>query len=333
MAPENGYVAFLLGDVYAQLDESELAVQSFRQSCEQMPSWVEPHVRLAQLLVRTGRGASEEAARSAEEARLAGTGDGGTVDLQVAVASIEVSYSRLPSNPDPSYRANLLNEVKQLQAQIPNEPQTLPILVALLAESGQRDAAIAAIQSACANPGKGGEDMLMALIQTSREQKLGMEPALFAAIDHNFGSTPRLTYAKAMEKLNTGHAAEGLQLLQDAAKKADSQPNATASDHAYWDRHAVCQYREAAQRSPSRRRNGKNSAMRTPTNVTVQSAILTNGNSAWANRDFIRSTIRPAEKPLTGEPAAQRGKPPRARSASSPPVGPHKDAEPRPSCY
>jgi tetratricopeptide (TPR) repeat protein len=300
LAPDNGYIAFLLGDVYAQLDESELAVQSFRESCEQMPSWVEPHVRLAELLVRTGRGASEEAARSAEEARLSGTSTGGVVDLQVAVANIEVSYARLPSNPDPNYRSDLLNEVKQIQAQIPNEPQTLPIFVALLAQSGQREASVDAIQSACANPGKGGEDLLMALVQTSRDQKLGMEPALFAAIEKAFGSTPRLTYAKAMEKLTAGQAAEGLQLLQDAASKAESQSTATAADHAYWDR-AVCQYREAAH-DPQAAAEWKKLGNNYPNDVTVQSAILTNGNSAWADRDFIRSTIDRL-KALTGEPA------------------------------
>jgi tetratricopeptide (TPR) repeat protein len=300
MSPDNGYVAFLLGDVYAQLDESELAVQSFRQSCEQMPSWVEPHVRLAELLVRTGRGASEEAARSAEEARLAGTSSGGVVDLQVAVANIEVSYARLPSNPDPNYRSDLLNEVKQIQAQLPNEPQTLPIFVSLLAQSGQRDAAIDAIQSACANPSKGGEDLLMTLVQTSRDQKLGMEPALFTAIEKAFGSTPRLTYAKAMDKLSAGNAAEGLQLLQDAVAKAEAQSAGTPADHAYWDR-AICQYREAA-RDPQAAAAWKKLGNDYPNDVTVQSAILTNGNSAWADREFIRSTIDRL-KALTGEPA------------------------------
>jgi tetratricopeptide (TPR) repeat protein len=300
ISPNNGYIAFLLGDVYAQLDESELAVQSFRQSCEQMPGWVEPHVRLAELLVRTGRGATEEAARASEEARLAGTSNGGVVDLQVAVASIEVSYARLPSNPSPTYRSDLLNEVKQIQAQLPNEPQTLPIFVSLLAQSGQREAAIDAIQSACANPSKGGEDLLMTLVQTSRDQKLGMESALFAAIEKAFGSTPRLTYAKAMDQLNSGHAAQGLDLLLDAASKAESQPAVTVSDRAYWDR-AICQYREASH-DPQAAAEWKKLGYNYPNDVTVQSAILTNANSAWSDRDFIRSAIDRL-KALTGEPA------------------------------
>ncbi len=98
--PENGYIAFMLGLSYAEMDENDLALQEWRLSCRQMPSWDEPHVRLAMLLVSLGHGASDEAGRAAEDATLAGTNANGSVDLRAAVANVKVSFARLSATPD-----------------------------------------------------------------------------------------------------------------------------------------------------------------------------------------------------------------------------------------
>ncbi len=136
-APDNGYFAFLLGVSYAEMDENELALQEWRQSCRSMPSWAEPHVRLALLLVSLGQGASDEASSAAEDATLAGTNANGSMDLRAAVANVKVSFARLSATSDPTAATALLDEVKQLQTQLPNEPETLPIYVALLSQTGQ----------------------------------------------------------------------------------------------------------------------------------------------------------------------------------------------------
>ncbi|MGA2441096.1 MAG: tetratricopeptide repeat protein [Tepidisphaeraceae bacterium] len=294
-APDNGYVAFLLGDAYAKLGESELALQAFRRSCQEMPSWSEPHAQLSLLLVQEGRGGSPEAIQAAEEARLAGTNAAGSVNLQAAIADIKVSYASLLASPDANNTTALMDEVKQLQAQLPNEPQTLPIYVALLWQTGQRDAAIDAIKGACKNPGDGGEELLMDLVQASRAAKLGMEQSIYAAIQAKYGLTPRLAYARAMELLNAGQAADGLKLLLDAKQKSKS-----TDDAGYWDR-AICQYREVSH-DPGAAAAWEKLGNTYPNDIGIQSAILTGGNSAWADRDFIRQTIDRV-KSLTGEEA------------------------------
>lgn len=293
--PDNGYIAFLLGDAYAQMDETDLALQAWRQSCRKMPSWSEPHVRLALLLVSLGQGASDEAGRAAEDATLAGTAANGSVDLRAAVANIKVSYARLLASPDAAVEAALLDEVKQLQTQLPYEPETLPIYVALLTQTGQRAAAIDVINGACKNIGDDGEDALMSLVQISRKAKLGMEDALYAAINRKNGVTPRLAYARAMESLNNGQAADGLRLLLDNEKK-----DKDSDDDAYWER-AICQYREVSH-DPDAAAAWEKLGDAHPNDVAVQTSILTAGESAWSNRAFIKTTIDRL-KAITGDQA------------------------------
>ena len=221
-------------------------------------AWSEPHVELSLLLVQEGRGGSPEAIRAAEEGRLAGTNAAGTVNLEAAIADIKVTYASLLASPDANNTAALLDEVKQIQTQLPNEPQTLPIYVALLSQTGRRDAAINAIKGACQKPGDGGEDLLMNLVQTSRAAKLGMEQAIYAAIEAKYGMTPRLAYARAMELFNAGQAPGGLKLLLDARQKSKCVEG--SDDAGYWDR-AICQYREASH-DPGAAALGRSSATR-----------------------------------------------------------------------
>jgi tetratricopeptide (TPR) repeat protein len=294
-SPDNGYVAFLLGDAYAKLGENELALQAFRRASQMMPSWSEPHVQLSLLLVRQGRGGSPEAIRAAEEARLAGTSAGGSVELQAAIADIKVSYAGLLASPDATNAATLLDEVKHLQAQLPNEPQTLPIYVSLLAQMGHRDAAIDAIKAACKNPGEGGQDLLMDLVQASRTAKLGMEQSLYAAIQQKYGLTPRLAYARALELFAAAQPADGLKLLLDAKQKSNRP-----EDTPYWDR-AICQYLEVTH-DPRAAVAWEKLGSAYAGDISAQTAILTGGNSAWADREFIRQTIDRL-RALTGEEA------------------------------
>jgi tetratricopeptide (TPR) repeat protein len=294
-SPDNGYIAFLLGDAYAQMDESELAIREFRQACEAMPSWADAHIRMAQLLLAEGHGATDEAARAAENARLAGTNASGTVNLEAATINVQVSYARLLALPGSANASALLEEVKQLQTQIPNEPATLPIYVALLAQAGQRDMAIDVIHQACKNPGNGGEDLLINLVQASRTAKLGVESVIYSAVEAKFGVTPRLAFARAIDSLNAGRPDEGLAYLV-----ANQSKDKTPGNAVFWDR-AICQYGEASHSSTVATQWQK-LGDKYPNDVMVQSTILTNGTAAWTNREFIRRTIDRL-KALTGDSA------------------------------
>jgi tetratricopeptide (TPR) repeat protein len=71
-------------------------------------------------------------------------------------------------------------------------------------------------------------------------------------------------------------------------------------DAGYWER-AICQYREVSH-DPGAAAAWEKLGNTYPNDIGIQSAILTAGNSAWADRDFIRQTIDRV-KSLTGEEA------------------------------
>ncbi len=124
-----------------------------------------------------------------------------------------------------------------------------------------------------------------------------MEDALYAAIDRKNGMTPRLAYARAMESLKNGQAADGLRLLLDNEKKDTDSGNA-----AYWER-AVCQYREVSH-DPDAAAAWEKLGNAHPNDVAVQTAILTTAESAWSDRTFVKTTIDRL-KALTGDQAAE----------------------------
>ncbi len=135
----------------------------------------------------------------------------------------------------------------------------------------------------------------MSLVQLSKAAKLGMEDTLYSAFDRKYGATPRLAYARAMELLGAGGASDGLRLLQDDRDK-DKSPG----DAALWQR-AICQYREASH-DPAAAADWQKLGDAYPTDIAVQTAILTTADSAWSNRAFIKSTIDRLQS-LTGDQA------------------------------
>jgi Tfp pilus assembly protein PilF len=294
--PDNGFIAYQLGDVYEQMDEAELALQSFRVATRSMPSWSEPHARLAMLLVSHGGGATNEAARAADDANLAGTGLNGTGDTSAAIARIEVGYSRLPYVQDPSFAPKLLSDVEQFQQQFPDETHTLPIYVALLAKNDQRDKAIDVINATLPKAGTSvDQTTLINLARVSRAGKLGMEERIYDTIQKTFGVTPALAAARAGTLLQDGHVADGLKLLQDG-EAGDAKPE----DKSAWDR-VICEYREQTH-DPGAVAEWRNLGDTYPNDINVQTLILTGEDSAWTDRDFIDRSIHRLQN-LTGDSA------------------------------
>jgi Tfp pilus assembly protein PilF len=294
--PENGFIAYQLGDVYEQMDESELAIQSFRLAGRVMPSWSEPHSRLAMLLVKQGSGAANEAARAANDANLAGAGLNGTTDTSAAIARIEVAYSILAYVQDPTFGKNLLSEVEQFQQQFPDETHTLPIYVRLLALNDQRDKAIDIIKASLQKAGTSiDQTTLINMSRVSRAAKLGMEPQIYDTIQKAFGLTPALAAARAGSLMFDGHAADGLKLLQDGKSKSTKPEDSSA-----WDR-VICEYREQTH-DANAVAEWRTLGDTYPNDINVQTLVLNGEESAWSDRDFIDRSIHRLQN-LTGDSA------------------------------
>jgi predicted Zn-dependent protease len=288
----NPVIDYFLGETYFKMGETDLALDQWHDASSIAPSWADPHIRVAEIMASEGKGGAD-AVIAAKQALITSSKGQGHYDYLAVVAQALVRYAHLQESQDPDEAKKLLDYVAEIQKQMPGEPETLPIYVALTADGGNRDAAIAIIKNAESND-KITEDLIIRLAQTSRQENLGLESELYDLGLKKFGLTARLAYAKALLDASSGHPQDGLQLLTDGRAKA-------GDDIESWDR-ALCQYRELIQ-DPGAAQAWETLGDAYPKDLTIQSAILLDENSAWTNRDFIDRTIKRLED-LTGDEAA-----------------------------
>ncbi|MDP9174820.1 MAG: hypothetical protein M3O30_13290 [Planctomycetota bacterium] len=292
-SPDNAIIQTMLGDAYAKIGENELALQSWRQAAGEVPSWSEPHIRIAEVLASQGQGSDQEALTAAQQALMTTAQGPHTYDPQGAIARILVDYARWQATQDSEISHTLLENLLAVQNKMPGEPNTLPIYASVLAQTGQRDKAIEVIRGGEKQSGPDGESVLLKLAQVSRITKLGMEPEIYNAVEQQYGLTARVSYARATSALAGGQAAAGLKILQDAKTHGAGTPQ-------LWDR-VICQYRELS-RDPDAGASWAALGDANPGDLSIQSLILTGEESAWSNRAFIDRTINRV-KDLTSDEA------------------------------
>lgn len=283
--PGNAVVRYLMGEGYAQLGETELALQSWRQVVAEVPSWPTPRTQIAYLLAATGR--SQLAVDEARKGYERGQNLGSAIGLAVALAS---HFER--SN-QPQAAGEVLKIVSEIQTKVPGEPQTLPMYVNLLARSGKKDQAVQELRTAIDKAYPVGADTWLRLAAVSRANNLGLEQPILAHAEKAYGFSPRLALANAVIRADAKDPQGGLQYLTDAAAKAKD-------DQATW-KLAVAQYREQLRDAKSRDA-WVELGDQFPENLEVQGAILdlADDSSAWQDRPFIERTIQRV-RTLTGD--------------------------------
>jgi Tfp pilus assembly protein PilF len=295
-SPGNPVISYLLGETYLRMGENSLAMENWRTAAARAPSWAEPQVRIAEVLASEGR-PDAEASSAAQHALSAGLLAPGQRETQAVTAQILVDYSQWESSHDPQQAQDLITRIAEVQKLIPNEPETLPVYVDLLARTGNHDQAVAVIRGAENSTGPYREDLLLRLARISRDQQLHMESELYATIQKDVGLTPELALAQAGDLLSAGSAAEGLQLIQSAQTKGNAAGIGTPVQ---WDL-VLCQYREISG-DPAAPAAWQALGDAQPDDLLVQSKILADENSAWSNRPFIDRSINRL-KDITGDDA------------------------------
>ncbi len=275
---DNAVIRLWLGEAYEKLNETELALTAYRAAGDIAPAWSEPHVRSAKTLALTGRGQD-----AVEEATVADNRNPKSLPTRIAMAMAASALTK--DNPTAVKGAGLLQAVADIQAASPNEPQTLPMYVSLLAQSGNRDKAIAVIQSAIkANPPV-ATDTLLRLVNVSNELKLDQQQTIFDAMVQAGNQAPELALARARALLAQGKAEEGRKLLTDSA--------AGQADRAAW-AVAAAQYLETSGNVDATK-SWKSAVEEFTTDLRVQSAFLksetrTNDRAVWsATIDRVKS--------------------------------------------
>ncbi|HMO24666.1 MAG TPA: tetratricopeptide repeat protein [Tepidisphaeraceae bacterium] len=278
---DNGLFRAWMGDAYWRLGESELAAQAWQEAADLLPGWADPAARISQVQLANDR--VDEALNWALEAYRR------SPSLDSAINLVVVRFRKLETSPQSIRAEELLQQVSAVQAAMPYEPRTLPIQVALLARTGQREQAIALVREALSfNPAPDAMTLLQ-LANVSRAEQLGLQQQIYDAAGPTHRS-PMLVLGQAGDLAASGKVDEGLTLLRGAADRAGGGVR--------WDM-AIAQYLEHAAH-PDAASAWIALGDRYAGDLEVQRLILAEAQSARADRDFQARTIDRLRE-LTGE--------------------------------
>ena len=281
--PANAYFHYFQGLAYQQLGETEQAIASWQNAATASRAWVEPVLKIAELLAEVGR--YREAHAFAHRA------------YQLAPRSFNVAAMRaeiIGRNVDQlsqSGRQELLRFCEEIQKERPLEPRTLPLMAELQASQGDTAAAGEVIQSALRSQNELPESVLLKLAQTSEKYNLGLEAACFTRLNETSGMTPALAFVRAISVLRDGDPVGGKELLQAAA--------AEAGNTLQWEV-SMAQYLEASN-SEEATALWTSIAEKAKDNSMLLHRVL-NSQSAWKDPDLIDRVITHLRE-LTGESA------------------------------
>ncbi len=281
--PDNAIIRYFLGLSYDELGESELALQAWRQASILSPAWVDPHVMMARTLVDGGR-----ISEAAIEAQTAASRAPQSLDVRVTLAM--VAYSKLEPNAPADEVTRLLTYVSQIQKEVPNEPQSLPVYAALLARCGQEADAASLIRAALKAQPPLPSQSLVKLAQISSGAHLNLESEISRHLDQSRPANPDAAFDRAVILATIGKPLDGLKFITAAR-------DAAGKDVPDWDL-AVVKYREAIG-DPGVGAAWSAIADANPKYLAVQRAVLA-ARSAWSDRSLIDRTIERLRS-LTGE--------------------------------
>lgn len=273
--PANAVIRDMLGDAYAELGETEPAMQQWNMAADAEPSWATPRTQIARLLAATGRNqmAIDEAQSAYDRAQNVGS----------AIALAVAWSGAAQRSDDPALASRVLTLSREIQTRIPGEPQTLPIYVSMLARTGQHQEAIAVIRNAITSQHVLDNATLIHLAAVSRSAKLGMEKQILTRAEQLHGLTPDLALAIATNNA-AGDAKSAKQLL-------GKQVASAKSDIPQW-RLAYAEFLESIS-DPAAAQTWIELGNANPDDLSIQGTIadLPENSSVWQNRAFIQTTI------------------------------------------
>jgi tetratricopeptide (TPR) repeat protein len=282
---DNAIAAYWLGLDYRQLGESEMALQQWQKAASLAPAWVEPRVVLARLDLATGH--LDDAAT---EAQFAAARSPNLLAVQTTLAL--VYFAELDPKAADTKIAEMIRFVGDIQTAAPNEPQTLPIYVALLTRANRRDDAANAIRASMSAVPPLPSDALLKLAQVDASAHLGLDKEIGDAAIASAPHSPDTALDAAMTLATTGRAVDGLKLITTAASPGDSPE---------WQL-AIARYREMIG-DPGVLAAWTTLSDTNPRTLAIQQAVL-DARSAWADPALIDRTIDRL-KTLTGDDAIE----------------------------
>jgi tetratricopeptide (TPR) repeat protein len=207
--PGNAYFAYLQGAAWWSLGETDLAQTSWKAAIKHRPGWLTPRIGYVYALLAAGQ--SELAQR---EARLAIERAPQRVDV---IAAWVVAHASTLSRGDAERAAQILPAAAAVQRAAPFEPRTLPLYIALQAQTGKPEVAADRLRQVLAKAPALDEATWLQLAAVSQDYGLKLENECYEQVRKRAGETPGLSLARAIDLASKGQAEAGKRLLVKAA--------------------------------------------------------------------------------------------------------------------
>jgi tetratricopeptide (TPR) repeat protein len=152
-----------------------------------------------------------------EAAQFAFNKSGRTID-----SAINLAQAVAESKPTGTQADNHFQLLREIQRAVPGEIQTIGLYVEGLARRGDASAA-SVLREALTRHQAVPLEYLLRWAELSQQKSLGLEEECFARAQADFGSTPRLAFARAMSRHRAGKTDEGMRELRAARGEAKQE--------------------------------------------------------------------------------------------------------------
>lgn len=209
--PENPYLWSYLGDAYARMGETDLAIQAWRVATPRALTWSVPAVRLVDALVQKGR--PDQAAALAHSVYR-------RTSSAAAIISLARAYATNLETGGMGRAEDLMQLVSQVQEQLPGEEQTLLIQIHLTAQQGRKPEAVKLTHDAIDREPAHSEPFLLAVATLSLKHDFGLTDAAYDRSEKAHGLTAGVAYARAISLAIAQKAGDGLKQFDAAAQRS-----------------------------------------------------------------------------------------------------------------
>jgi len=212
VVPRSAILRQALGDAYAALGESELAVESWTAASAGAPAWAVPWRRRADAMIATGQEHLAPALAWAAVRRAPS-------DLAAILTYVRCTAA-IAGELDRKRLDALIQAVASLQAQAPEQTdEILPVYVGLLLRV-DKSAAEQRMREALASKTAPSEATLLRLYELAQRAGVTFGSSFLDMSESVHGVTPQLAFAKALARADSAGDDAGLKLLDDLRGRA-----------------------------------------------------------------------------------------------------------------
>lgn len=210
--PESAFLRQALGDAYAALGETDLALEAWTAASARSGAWSLPLRRMADMLIATGREHLAPALARAAVTRCPS-------DV-ASLATYIRATTAIGGDLDKKQIAALMGAVKAIDAAAPEQADaTLPVYLDLLVRV-DKDAAEERLLEVLAGQPPASETTLIRLALTAARSGIPLESKLLDLSESIHGVTPQLGFARALSRARADGAATGVRVFDELRARA-----------------------------------------------------------------------------------------------------------------